>query len=229
MGKALLTNNAKGALTAGVLAGDLSFSITAGKGALFPNPTAGDYFYATITDAATSSVVEIVKVTARSTDTFTVVRAQQGTTALAWSSGDKVELRPTAYNFSELVATADIGSTVQAYDANTVKSNATKNFTAGYSATSYNAGTKSTGTFTPDESNGNFQYYINGGAHTLAPPTNDCTLVIQVTNNASAGTITTSGFTKVTGSTLTTTNTNKFFLYITKCNSVSLLSVQALQ
>ena len=40
--------------------------------------------------------IEIVKCTARSTDTLTIVRAQEGTTASAFSSSDKVELRITA-------------------------------------------------------------------------------------------------------------------------------------
>lgn len=110
-----------------------------------------------------------------------------------------------------------------------VSKDATSTFTKGYSATPYSAGTKSSGTFTPDEANGNFQYYTNGGAHTLAPPTNNCTLVIQITNNGSAGTITTSGFTKVSGTAPTTTNGDDFFGFITKCNGFSHLSWQALQ
>jgi hypothetical protein len=100
---------------------------------------------------------------------------------------------------------------------------------AGYSADGYNAGTKSSGTFTPDEANGNFQYAVNGGAHTLAPPTNNCSIVVQYTNNASAGAVTTSGFTKKTGSTITTTNGDDFMFYITKLNGFSHLHVQALQ
>ncbi len=105
----------------------------------------------------------------------------------------------------------------------------TSTLTAGFSCTPYSAGTKSTGTFTPAESNGNMQYYTNGGAHTLAPPTNNCTLIIQITNNGSAGSITTSGFTKVSGTAPTTTNGDDFFAFITKCNGFSHLSWQALQ
>lgn len=104
--------------------------------------------------------------------------------------------------------------------------------TSGYAATPYSAGTKSTGTFTPDEANGNFQYATSGGAHTLAPPTNSCTLIILYANGASAGTVTTSGFTKVTGDSFTTTNGHEFMLYITKHNNgvgFSHLHVTALQ
>ena len=103
------------------------------------------------------------------------------------------------------------------------------NMLSGASATPFNAGTKASGTFTPDEANANFQYAICGGAHTLAPPTNNCTIVIQYTNNASAGTITVSGFTLVDGDTATTTNGHDFFYYITKLNGFSLLTVKALQ
>lgn len=93
---------------------------------------------------------------------------------------------------------------------------------------SFNAGTKTTGTFTPNPVNGGHQYAINGGAHTLAPPTVDCEITIAYTNNASAGAITTSGFTKVTGS-FTTTNGDDFMCEIIRVNSFSLLRITALQ
>ena len=99
----------------------------------------------------------------------------------------------------------------------------------GFTGTDYNAGTKSSGTFTPDPALGNFQYAVNGGAFTLAPPANTCTMVIQITNNASAGTITTSGFTKVTGTPPTTTNGDDFFAFITRANGFTHLAWQALQ
>lgn len=98
----------------------------------------------------------------------------------------------------------------------------------GYSATDYNAGTKSSGTYTPDPANGNFQYAVNGGAHTLAPPAASGSLIVQYTNNGSAGTITTSGFTKVSGS-FTTTNGDDFLCYITRLNSFTHLNIVALQ
>lgn len=113
-------------------------------------------------------------------------------------------------------------------DTRYVRGNATQTLGVGYSGTAYNAGTKSSGTFTPDEANGNFQYAVNGGAHTLAPPTNNTSIVIQYTNNASAGAITTSGFTKVTGS-FTITNGDDFMCYVTKLNGFSHLHIQALQ
>jgi hypothetical protein len=122
-----------------------------------------------------------------------------------------------------------IGTDVQAFDADTLKADTADVLTAGFAATPYNAGTQTSGTYTPDEANGNLQYAVNGGAHTLAPPTNNCTIVIQYTNNASAGTITTSGFTLVDGDTISTTNGDDFFFYLTKLNGFSHLTVKALQ
>jgi hypothetical protein len=122
-----------------------------------------------------------------------------------------------------------IGTNVQAYDADTLFADTADVLTAGFASTPHNAGTKSSGTFTPDEADGNLQYAVNGGAHTLAPPTNNCTIIVQYTNNASAGAITTSGFTVVDGDSLDTTDGNDFFCFIVKHNGFSSLTVKALQ
>ena len=86
------TNNASAVLSASITSTTTSFSVTSGNGALFPSTTGGDYFYITVVDTA-SGDNEIVKVTTRSSDTFTVVRGQDGTTARAFAAGAKVELR----------------------------------------------------------------------------------------------------------------------------------------
>lgn len=124
-----------------------------------------------------------------------------------------------------------IGTDVQAYDADTLKSDVTATLSAGYLSDSYSGGTVSSGTYTPAPATGqeNFQHYTNGGAHTLAPPASVCAVVIEILNNGSAGAITTSGFTKVTGDSFTTTNGHKFLAHITKSNSYSHLHVTALQ
>lgn len=121
-----------------------------------------------------------------------------------------------------------IGTNVQAYDANYLKSNTTATLVVGYAVTPFSFGTKSSGTFTPAEANGAWQYGTNGGAHTLAPPTNATNLVLEYTNNGSAGAITTSGFTKVDGA-FDTTNAHKFICYITKHQTYSYLNIVALQ
>jgi hypothetical protein len=122
-----------------------------------------------------------------------------------------------------------IGSDVAAYNADTLFADVADNLTKGFSTTVHDAGTKSSGTFTPDQDNGNIQRAINGGAHTLAPTSDDCAVIIQYTNNGSAGTITTSGFTLVDGDDISTTNGHDFFFYLTKANGFSLLTVKALQ
>lgn len=139
------------------------------------------------------------------------------------------DLSDSGVAISAVVVSSDIGSSVQAYDADTLKADTADVLTAGFAATVYNAGTQSSGTFTPDEANGNMQRAVNGGAHTLAPPSNDCTMVIQYTNNGSAGAITTSGFTKVSGITPGTVDGDDFIAYITKINGFSHLSWVALQ
>ena len=100
---------------------------------------------------------------------------------------------------------------------------------SGYHAEVYDNGTVSTGTLTVDPEESNFQKVINGGAFTLAVPAENGNVILQVTNNASAGTITTSGFTTVSGDTLTTTDGDDFFLHITTLGSFSRLFVEALQ
>lgn len=109
-----------------------------------------------------------------------------------------------------------------------VRTDTAATMTVGYKVTPFSAGTKSSGTYTPLYSDGNFQTAVNGGAHTLAPPADDCTMILQYTNNGSAGAITTSGFTKVDGS-FTTANGDDFFCNIIKVGSFSYLSIVKLQ
>jgi hypothetical protein len=146
-----------------------------------------------------------------------------GFSHLTWVSGNE------AIDLSDYLLDTDIGVIVQAYDADTLKADTADTLTAGFAVTPYNAGTKSSGTFTPDEANGNMQYCVNGGAHTLAPPTNNGTIIVQYTNDGSAGTITTSGFTKVSGDAPGTTSGDDFLAYITKINGFSHLTWVALQ
>jgi len=104
MGTQLFANNASSTLASAVTNSSTSLSLAAGEGSLFPNPTAGDWFLLTLTQAmGPESSWEIVRCTARSADTLTVVRAQEGTVAVAWSTA-KAELRLTAAALSPVVA-----------------------------------------------------------------------------------------------------------------------------
>ena len=91
----------------------------------------------------------------------------------------------------------------------------------GANVTSLSLGTVSTGSLTVDCGARPLQYLTNGGSFTLVAPAHDGSCIIQVTNNASAGTISFSGFTvnsSYTGGALNTTNTNKFMISITEVN-----------
>ena len=81
------TNNAVTTLTAGISAGVTQFAVASNSG--FPSLGGADHTYVTINS-------EVVKVTARSSNTLTIVRAQDNTSARAFSSGDTVELRLNA-------------------------------------------------------------------------------------------------------------------------------------
>lgn len=101
----------------------------------------------------------------------------------------------------------------------------------GANVLSYNQGTITGGTYTVDCGLGPLQYQTNGGSFTLAAPVNDGSCMILSTNNASAGTITPSGFTvgSATGGTLTTTSTNKFTITVWRINGTSGYSIFAHQ
>ena len=115
------TNNASTTLASGVSIGATSLTVSSGTGALFPTLAGSQYFYCTLANLA-ATANEIVKVTARSSDTFTIVRGQDGTSAQAWSAGDKVELRLTAadlQNFPQLDSTNTFAQ-AQTFSANPV-------------------------------------------------------------------------------------------------------------
>tara|TARA_R100000231_G_scaffold2156_5_gene3732 strand:+ start:3300 stop:4892 length:1593 start_codon:yes stop_codon:yes gene_type:complete len=92
-----VTNNGFGTLSAGINSTATTVTVDSGQGARFPTLGSGDFFFATLID--TSNNLEIIKVTARSTDSMTVLRAQDNTTARSFSIGDRIELRPTAALF----------------------------------------------------------------------------------------------------------------------------------
>lgn len=102
---AVFTNNASTTLASGITNVQTSITLATGTGALFPALSGANYFYATLVNG--SNQIEIVKCTARSGDTLTVVRGQEGTTARAYSASDKVECRVTAAGLANKVAYDD--------------------------------------------------------------------------------------------------------------------------
>jgi hypothetical protein len=75
------------------------------------------------------------------------------------------------------------------------------------------------------------QYITNGGAFTLTAPVLDGSCVILITNNASAGAITFTGFTVSSnvGDLLTTINGSKFSLFVWRINGISAYRISAHQ
>jgi hypothetical protein len=91
-------NRAGSTLASGIGSGDLSLSVAAGEGAKFPSTFP---FHITIDN-------EILSCTNRSTDTLTVTRAAEGTTAASHSAGAAVSLNITAGIISEIQAAIGI-------------------------------------------------------------------------------------------------------------------------
>lgn len=97
-------NNAATTLFSSVTVSDAQIVVSPGGGALFPTANGSNYFMVTVVDN-TTGFLEIMKVTSRTGDTFTVVRAQEGTTARAFPAGSPVELRLTAQSLFDAVDT----------------------------------------------------------------------------------------------------------------------------
>ena len=91
-----LTNNAVSLIPAGVSSVATTLVVTTGDGAKFPILATGDNFYLTLVDV--NGNYEIVKVTARTDDTMTIVRGQVGTLALPFPANSRAELRLTVEN-----------------------------------------------------------------------------------------------------------------------------------
>ena len=104
MGVALVKNNAYSTLAATITSSDTTMNVAVGTGVRFPSIAggSGDFFYLTLLD--TSNNIEVVKVTAIATDTLTIVRGQDGTTARGYASTSRVELRPTQGLFDDKVS-----------------------------------------------------------------------------------------------------------------------------
>jgi len=141
----LFSNTASATLASSITSSSTTITVSTNLGALFPTTPAGSYFYATLVDS--SNNLEIVKVTSRTADSMTVVRAQEGTTARSYAAADKLELRITA---------AGLGNFVQLDGAQTVSgvktfsdgivANVTGNVTGSSGSCTGNAATATTAT-----------------------------------------------------------------------------------
>ncbi len=104
----LFANDASSTLAAPISSSSSSVTLASGTGSLFPNPSAGQQFSLTFNDAATGLLTEIVYVTAVSGDTFTISRAQEGTTAQSWLAGDLAANLATAGQMAAMLQTATL-------------------------------------------------------------------------------------------------------------------------
>jgi hypothetical protein len=100
-----LKNNAVGYLATAISASDTNAVLQTGNGANFPTLIVGNYFYATLMN--TGGAMEIVKVTARSGDSMTIVRAQESTSAQSFAAGSRFELRITAQSILDVAQRTD--------------------------------------------------------------------------------------------------------------------------
>lgn len=83
--KQLFTNNAVTLLADPILASSTTLRVLSGYGQMFPTPQANEFFVVTLEDQQATQR-EIIKVTERNGDVFTVLRAQEGTPARAWDA-----------------------------------------------------------------------------------------------------------------------------------------------
>jgi hypothetical protein len=101
-------NHAQSTLASSITNSGTSISLPSGEGARFPQP--GNGFYAWIWDQETypdpydDADREVVLVTARSTDTLTVTRAQKSTSGVAHNSGEAIRLMTDADLIDEIKA-----------------------------------------------------------------------------------------------------------------------------
>jgi hypothetical protein len=94
-----------------------SLVLQSGQGASFPATATGLYNLVVTPANQLPSVAnsEVVRVTARATDTFTITRAQEGSSARSIGVGDWVLLAPTAKTFTDIEATTGAATPARMY------------------------------------------------------------------------------------------------------------------
>ena len=110
----LFVNNAQTTLAGSISNSDVTINLAPGGGAQFGTIPTGYGIPCTLTDRGTGLLREIVLMTARTGDTVTVIRAQEGTTGLSWSANDL---------FAQLVTAGDLATMVQLGDLQSQSTN----------------------------------------------------------------------------------------------------------
>ncbi len=100
----ILKNNASSRLAVSINTTYTQVSVSPGDGAKFPVLTAGQWFPLTLTKSDGRS--EILRGIWRNGDVIDVERAQEGTAAMSFAAGDRVDLRLTAGSMAQILADA---------------------------------------------------------------------------------------------------------------------------
>lgn len=131
MGIQKFANNAEGTTTTPIAIGGTSFSLQSGQGAEFPTLSAGAYFYGRL---GSNSLNEVVKVTARTSDTLTCEAA-----TMAWAAGTAFILCTSAEMLDEFAQIDGTGQTLDGHklqnytEASAVPASASGTLTLDYS------------------------------------------------------------------------------------------------
>lgn len=163
--------------------------------------------------------------TASATPTLGVAGTTVGTLAFANATSGSITVTPTTG------ALGTITLTLPAVSGTVLQTAGNQTITGGFGVTPYNAGTFNGTTFTPNPVNGNYQYMTITGTPTLAVPGSDCAIDVLATNATATGLTISGSYTYASSSTsaYNATGTNKFLISIRRINSVSTLSILALQ
>jgi hypothetical protein len=119
-------NDAASSLAGSISNTATSAQLAAGTGVLFPTLAAGDYFVATLIDAATGLINEIVWVTSVVVDVVTMVRAKEGTTAKPWNANDSFANLITAGQMATMLQQGNQQSGAANYGVDTGTVNAVR-------------------------------------------------------------------------------------------------------
>ena len=115
-------DNPTSTVATGIDSDDTSLVVATGHGSRFPSTGT---FRVKLTDQSDNTVYELVRCTARSSDTLTIVRATEGTTGTAFVTGDYVDLVMSVAGLDNYLAplegmppTGAISETMPRYIAN---------------------------------------------------------------------------------------------------------------
>ena len=160
MATLVFSNNASALLAATITTLSTTIQVATGAGALFPAPTATQYFKITLEDAAGN--IEICHCTARSSDLLTVTRAQEGTAARAWTASlARVEMRPTAGMMATFAQTTN---SLPAIASSTDNAIARWDLTTGTAIQNSTGLLDDSGNATLNSVTGAYQEFTSGGA-----------------------------------------------------------------